>query len=196
VEIVCLRHAESENVVAGASGAVPAAGLTRLGVTQAAGLDLAVDRAYVSDTVRARQTAAALNVPVTVLPELAEMGVGSRDGLIDAALRRETADVLHAWVVEGDLDRRVGDGESGHEILARMTAALTAIAGNSGRPAVIGHVGSLTLAVTVLCGLGGTVWGTPLPPAAPFRLQWDGTRWHCPRWPARLTACPTPCQTA
>jgi alpha-ribazole phosphatase/probable phosphoglycerate mutase len=184
VEIVCLRHAESENVLTGASGAVSGAPLTARGRAQAAGLDLAVDRAYASGAVRARQTAAALGVPVTVLPELAELGVGSRDGAIDAALRRETADALHAWVVTGDLDRRVADGESGHEILARMTAALTRIAGAGGRPAVVGHVGSLTLAVSVLCGLGGTVWGTPLPPAAPFPLRWDESRWHCPSWPA------------
>jgi broad specificity phosphatase PhoE len=184
VEIVCLRHAESENVLSGASGAVPAAALSPYGREQAAGLDLPVDRAYVSDTARARQTAAVLDVPVTVLPELAEMGVGSRDGEIDAALRRETADVLRAWVVDGDLERRVGDGESGREILARMTAALTGIAAGGGRPGVVGHVGSLTLAVSVLCGLGGTVWGTPLPHAVPFSLRWDGTRWHCPRWPA------------
>ena len=49
--------------------------------------------------------------------------------------------------------------------------------------AVIGHVGSLTLALNVLCGLGGAVWGVPLPYAVPFALYWDGTRWHCPSWP-------------
>jgi broad specificity phosphatase PhoE len=35
VEIVCLRHGESENVLAGASGAVPEASLTEHGRTQA-----------------------------------------------------------------------------------------------------------------------------------------------------------------
>jgi broad specificity phosphatase PhoE len=191
VEIVCLRHGESENVLAGASGAVPAAPLTALGREQAraAGRELAgLTRAYVSATVRARQTAERLGVPIVELPGLGEMGVGGREGVVDAGLRRETADVLRAWVVDGDLDRRVGDGESGREVLARMTAALDRVAdehgaGRDGRPAVVGHVGSLTVAVSVLCGLGGAVWGAPLPHAVPFLLRRDGSRWHCPRWP-------------
>jgi alpha-ribazole phosphatase/probable phosphoglycerate mutase len=65
-----------------------------------------------------------------------------------------------------------------------MTAALEVVAAQPGRPALVGHVGSLTLAVSVLCGLGGAVWGAPLPHAVPFMVRRDGTRWHCPRWPA------------
>jgi len=85
--------------------------------------------------------------------------------------------------VDGELDRRVADGETGHEVLSRMTTALTRVAAEGGNPAVIGDVGSLTLALSVLCGLGGTVWGAPLPHAVPFVVHWDGTRWHCPSWP-------------
>jgi histidine phosphatase superfamily protein (branch 1) len=238
VELVCLRHGESENVVAGASGQVPAAPLTAAGWEQVRAVRLTgITHAYASATVRARQTAEAFGVPVTVLAGLAEVGVGSRDGAVDAGLRRETADVLRAWVVDGDLDRRVGDGESGHEVLARMGAALDLIAdrhpagaddlhpaagpgdwdaaagpggagsggagsggagsggagsggagpgggaGVAGRPVVVGHVASLTVVASVLCGLGAAVWGSPLPHAVPFVLRRDGTRWHCPRWP-------------
>jgi 2,3-bisphosphoglycerate-dependent phosphoglycerate mutase len=59
VEVRCLRHAESANVLAGASGAVPLAPLTARGWAQAAalGTDLRVDRVYASPAVRARQTA-------------------------------------------------------------------------------------------------------------------------------------------
>jgi broad specificity phosphatase PhoE len=185
VEILCLRHAESENVFAGASGVVPLAPLTERGRAQAAALadEVRVSRVYVSRAVRARQTAEVLDAPITVLPQLAEMSIGRREGQIDAGLREETAEVLRAWVVDGDLDRRVADGETGHEVLARMTAALTRVVAEGGSPAVIGHVGSLTLALSALCGLGGTVWGAPLPHAVPFAVQWDGTRWQCPRWP-------------
>jgi broad specificity phosphatase PhoE len=190
VEIVCLRHGESENVLAGASGAVPAAPLTALGREQAraAGRELGrLTRAYVSATARARQTAEELGAPVVELPGLGEMGVGGREGVVDAGLRRESAAVLRAWVVDGDLDRRVGDGESGREVLARMTAALDRVAdehaGRDDRPAVVGHVGSLTVAVSTLCGLGAEVWGAPLPHAVPFVLRRDATGWHCPRWP-------------
>jgi broad specificity phosphatase PhoE len=117
VEIRCLRHGESENVRAGASGVLPHAPLTALGRQQAA-------------------------------------------------------------------DRRVADGETGHDVLARMAAALTRIATDGGTPALVGHVAGLTLAISVLCGLGGAVWGAPLPHAVPFSIRWDGSRWHCPRRPA------------
>ena len=86
-------------------------------------------------------------------------------------------------MVAGDLDRRLADGETGHAVLARMTAAFERIAAAGGDPALVGHVGSLTLAVSVLCGLDGTVGGAPLPHAVPFSVRRDGTRWHCPRWP-------------
>lgn len=142
-----------------------------------------ITRAYVSATVRARQTAEPLGVPVTELAGLGEVGVGSREGVADAGLRRETADVLRAWVVDGELDRRVGDGESGHEVLARMTAAMALVADRGGRPVVVGHVASLTVLVSVLCGLGAAVWGAPLPHAVPFVLRRDASGWHCPGWP-------------
>lgn len=189
MELVCLRHAESENVVAGASGALPYAALTARGREQAralAGTLSGVARAYASTAVRARETAELLDDRVVQLPELAEIGLGAAEGQVDPALRRETADVLRAWVVDGELDRRVADGETGHAVLARMTIALDRIADRhpGERVAVVGHVGSLTLAVAVRCGLGGSVWGRPLPPAVPFRVTGGGTRWHCPRWPA------------
>jgi alpha-ribazole phosphatase/probable phosphoglycerate mutase len=187
VDVVCLRHGESENVVAGASGAIPLARLTDLGRAQARAVAASigpVSRTYVSTTVRARETGSAFGAPVVELAGLGEMGIGAREGEVDAGLRRETADVLRAWVVDGDLGRRVGDGETGHEVLARMTAALRVVAAGPGRPALVGHVGSLTLAVSVLCGLGAAVWGRPLPHAVPFLVSYDGSRWHCPGWPA------------
>ena len=192
VILTCLRHAESENVVTGASGALPNAPLTDRGRDQAstAGRALTGGQAmtggrivYASTAVRARQTAEFLGGTVVVRPELAEFGIGAREGDADAALRRETAEVLHAWVVAGDLHRRVADGETGHQVLARMTSALTDIAAARTDAALVGHVGSLTLALSVLAGLGGTVWGAPLPHAVPFAVRWDGHRWHCPRWP-------------
>lgn len=186
MELVCLRHAESANVLAGVSGAVPDAPLTDHGRAQAAAAQVGpVVRVYASTAVRAYDTGRALGDQVVQLPELAEVGIGSREGHADPALRRETADVLRAWVVTGDLDRRVADGETGHEVLARMTDALDRIARRhpDARVAVVGHVGSLTLALSVLCRLGASVWGTPLPHAVAFPVLRDGARWHCPAWP-------------
>ena len=187
VEVVCLRHGESENVVLGMAGQVPAAPLTARGREQARAVRLpGITHAYASATVRARQTAELLGVPVTELAGLGEVGVGSREGVADAGLRRETAEVLRAWVVDGDLDRRVGDGESGHEVLARMAAALDLVAArhqDGGGPVVVGHVAGLTLLASVRCGLGEAVWGAPLPHAVPFVLRRGGSRWQCAGWP-------------
>jgi alpha-ribazole phosphatase/probable phosphoglycerate mutase len=187
VILTCLRHAESENVVAGASGALPDAPLTVRGEAQARAVLIGTGTVYASAAVRARRTAELLGGGghrVVVRPGLAEFGIGAREGVVDAALRRETADVLHAWVVAGDLDRRVADGETGHQVLARMTAVLTEIAAAGADAGLVGHVGSLTLTLSVLCRLGGTVWGAPLPHAVPFAVRWDGDRWECPQWPS------------
>lgn len=195
VRVWCLRHGESENVIAGVAGAVPTAPLTAYGRRQAlqAARTLAgepITRVYSSTAVRARQTAGVLAagsvVGVTAMPELAEVGIGERDGTNDPAIRERTAHVLRAWVVDGDLGQRVADGETGHQVLGRMTAALQRIAGaHPGETiAVVGHVASLTVALGRLCALGARVWGTPLPHAQPFLIEWGGRTWHCPAWPA------------
>jgi broad specificity phosphatase PhoE len=181
VRIWCLRHAESEHVTIGTAGAVPTAPLTARGRHQAvdAAQQLAaepISRIYSSIALRARQTAALLaarrSLRITAMPELIEVGV--------------TAGVLRAWVVEQDLGQRAADGETGHQVVARVTAAFQTIA--STHPgetvAVVGHVASLTVALGRLCFLGSGVWGTPLPHARPFLVEWDGQVWHCPTWPA------------
>jgi alpha-ribazole phosphatase/probable phosphoglycerate mutase len=106
------------------------------------------------------------------MPELVEVGC--------------TADVLRAWMVGRNLGRRAADGETGHQVVARVTAAFGKIAGaHPGETvAVVGHVASLTVALGRLCALGSGVWGTPLPHARPFLVEWDGQAWHCPTWPA------------
>lgn len=193
VRVWCLRHGESRNVVDRVAGAMPSAPLTARGRDQAveAALSLAAERivrVYASPALRSEQTASLFariaDVEVTVLADLAEVGVGAHEGSRDPAVHARTADVLRAWVVDGDLDQRVGDGESGYEVLARMTSAFQAIAAEqAGRTvALVGHVASLTVALSVLCGQGSRVWGTPLEPARPFPVDWDGQAWRCPLW--------------
>jgi broad specificity phosphatase PhoE len=144
---------------------------------------------YASTALRARQTAEILaeeiGAEVILQRDLAEIGIGDQEGVVDAALRRETADVLAAWIVDGDLDRKVSDGETGHQVLDRVRRAWVSIAADHAGEtvALVGHVGSLTLAVSALCGLGGSVWGAPLPHAVPFQVRGDGRQWHCDRWP-------------
>ena len=189
VRVWCLRHAESE-ANAQVPGALDDSGLTERGRRQAieAAQQLAAEpitRIYCSTALRARQTAELLAAtpgatpgrpitaaPVTAMPELVEAAV--------------TAEVLRAWVVEQDLGRRAADGETGQQVVARVTAAFRAIAGDhpGETVVVVGHVASLTVALGQLCALGSVVWGTPLPHARPFLVEWDGLAWSCPTWPA------------
>jgi alpha-ribazole phosphatase/probable phosphoglycerate mutase len=198
VRLWCLRHAESENVTTGTAGAVPTAPLTARGHHQAikAASALAAEpitRICSSTALRARQTAkhlAALpGLDIKAMPELVEVGIGRHEGTSDPAIRAQTAQVLHAWIVEQDLGQRVADGETGHQVVARVTAALQKIV--STHPgetvAVVGHVASLTVTLGRLCALDHQVWGTPLPHARPFLIEWDGRTWHCPAWPSAVS---------
>jgi broad specificity phosphatase PhoE len=180
VHVWCLRHGESE-ANAGVAGAADDCSLTELGRRQAVDAVRAlaaepIARIYCSTALRARQTAellaTATGLPITAMPELNEADV--------------RADVLRAWVVEQDLARCAADGETGHQVVARMTAAFQQIAGaHPGETvAVIGHVASLTVALERLCLLGSVVWGTPLPHAQPFLVEWGREGWRCPTWPA------------
>ncbi|TMR10319.1 histidine phosphatase family protein [Nonomuraea turkmeniaca] len=192
--MLCLRHAESENVISRAAGALPLAALTPEGRLQAAEaaqrlVSEGVARIYASTAVRAQQTAEIiarrLSVDVAVLPGLVEVGIGRWEGTTDPAIRARTADVLRAWIVEGRLSEAVGDGEGGHAVTSRIVAALTSIAAEHGGEtvAVVGHVASLTTGLSALCGLGEQVWGAPLPHAVPFAVEYDGHSWHCSSWP-------------
>lgn len=194
VRMWCLRHGESENVTAGIAGAVPSAPLTEHGRHQAiqAARTLAdepISGVYCSTALRARQTAqllaARFGLEVWALPRLTEAGIGRHEGRADPATRRRTAEVLRAWVVEHDLQQRVADGETGQHVLDRMTAAFQQIAWThpGGTVAVVGHVASLTLALSRLCALGPRVWGNALPHARPFLVESDGQTWRCPTWP-------------
>ncbi|WP_157237374.1 histidine phosphatase family protein [Promicromonospora sukumoe] len=195
VRMWCLRHAESENVTAAIAGAQPNAPLTAHGHQQAlrAAQTLAaepVTNVYSSTALRSRQTAhpiaAAHKLRVHPIPELVEIGIGQHEGSGDPAVRARTAAVLRAWVVDGHLHERVADGETGHDVLGRTTTALQRLVErHEGETvAIVGHVASLTLALSQLCALGASVWGVPLPHAEPFLVESDGERWHCSAWPA------------
>ncbi|MGW4796977.1 histidine phosphatase family protein, partial [Nonomuraea sp. NPDC004297] len=149
-------------------------------------------RVYASSAVRARRTAEiiarelGLGGDVGLLPGLVEIGLGRSEGARSQEVRARTAEVLRSWVVGGDLEVSVDGGEDGWAVAGRVTAALSSIAAaHPGQTvAVVGHVGSLTTGLSALCaGLGGRVWGTPLPFATPFTVEWDGRSWHCGEWP-------------
>jgi broad specificity phosphatase PhoE len=185
VRVWCLRHAEAEHGTSGTAGGVPTAALTELGRQQAieAAWTLAAEpitRVYTSTALRPRQTADLLATTLAAAPRLS---ITAMPELVGA---RCTAEILRAWVVEQDLGHRAMDGETGQQVVARVTAAFETIArAHPGESvAVVGHVASLTVALGRLCSLGVGVWGTPLPHARPFLVEWAGHAWRCPTWPA------------
>ena len=124
-------------------GALPGMRLTGRGRDQAAAAaDLLrgwqAETIYASDAVRAQETAAiiaaALHLDVTVLPGLAEVRIGTREGAADPATWRCVAQVLQTWLVRGDLGPRVADGETGHEVTGRVSQALAGIAASHPPP--------------------------------------------------------------
>jgi broad specificity phosphatase PhoE len=120
--LICLRHAEAERTTTPLVGLADPS-LTARGRDQAATAAKRLRReqagmVYASSAVRSRQTAAIiaerLGLSIVVLPALAEVAVA--------------AQVLEAWIVHGDLGARAIDGESGHAVASRVTAALAEIA--------------------------------------------------------------------
>ena len=115
-----------------------------------------LDAVYSSPLVRARETARALDgrAPIEALDGLAEQGLGKfegayldgRDAAIEAEYRTRSADP----------DDALDGGESTHEHLARVRAAVDEIRRRhpSGTVLVVGHGGTNRLVLSVLLGVG------------------------------------------
>ncbi|HEY9391190.1 MAG TPA: histidine phosphatase family protein [Mycobacteriales bacterium] len=202
MRVLCLRHGESVDNAAGVlSSGPPGAPLSPAGQAQAERAVPALRRAgvarvYTSPAIRAGQTAqiaaTRLGVPVQVLADLTEYGLGEYEGTTDPAARARSATVMRAWIVDGDLDVRLPGGETGRQIAVRFTRAMATIADrHPGQTvAVVSHVGTLSVGLVGLCeGLGADrVWGRILPHAVPFPVDFDGTSWRCPTWPTARPA--------
>lgn len=143
---------------------------------------------FVSDALRSRQTgeviARNLGLQLDIVPALTEVSMGSRDRAAAPGKDGLAAEILRSWIVHGDLSVRLMDGESGHQVVQRMTIALNEIAEACQDPPVIvvGHVASLTVGISALCHNGPSLWGQPLPYATPFPLIRRPTGWQV-QWP-------------
>lgn len=195
--LVCLRHAEGEDNVGGfLVNAVDSGALTTLGREQARAVAEAlrtekIAAIYASPVTRARQTAhligAALGLPVSTVDGLREMELGEWEGAPAFADDGEPTsaayginEVYLGWL-DGDLARSCPGGETGKQVLARVSAALEEIADeHRGEAAVVvGHGGALALALPVLCA---GVTPVPLANAARVLVERDADGWTCHGW--------------
>lgn len=140
-----------------------------------------VDRCFASPSPRCLDLARALHADPVPVPALRELDFGSWEGLRwDDVDRAE----LDAWAA-APLDHRVGGGERGRDVHARVA---TWLAGGAGEPdraigppgpddLVVGHAGSIrALAAVVLGEPFETTWRWPVPHAVPLRVHATGLR--------------------
>jgi alpha-ribazole phosphatase/probable phosphoglycerate mutase len=193
-ELICLRHAQAECNLHHTMAPSLDSPLTSLGRDQAAAASEQVRRrgavrVYCSGAARAIETATivAAGLEVTSLAGLNEVQIGPAADPLDPWTRTASAEALRSWVVDRDLGPAFVDGETGTDVVRRTTEALRAIVGDHPDETVIvvGHVASLTAALSVLCGLHAELWGRPLPHAVPFTVE-GGEFWTCKDWPGEI----------
>lgn len=161
VELYLVRHAESEaNLAHRFANGIEGYPLTARGQVQAAGLAARLAAAlgphpmtslHTSPVLRARQTATTLSsVLGTPLqapnPALAEFDVGVFEGTDDQQNWRAYELVMRAWLLDHDLDRRVGGGESLRDVQARFAPFVDGLVTDStpgDRHVVVTHGGLL-----------------------------------------------------
>jgi len=146
VRLLLMRHGQTHANVSGElDTAHPGLELTDLGHTQATTAAQALagehlDAIYVSSRVRTHQTAAPTAAARSLTPVLVDGLEEIQAG--DFEMRNDhdaVAGYIHtvaAWI-EGELDRRMPGGETGHEFLARYDAAVRSILDAGHRAALI-----------------------------------------------------------
>jgi len=153
MRLLLVRHGQTPaNVLGELDTDVPGPGLTDLGRRQAAALpsalaDEAIGTVVVTDLVRTHETAAPLVAALGLEPlqigELREISAGDLERRSDPEAVQAYLSAVVGWA-EGDLDRQVPGGESGHEFFARYdagiaTAVAAAQAAGHGTLAVVSH---------------------------------------------------------
>ena len=149
MRLILVRHGQTASNVDGLiDTGKPGAGLTDLGLRQAAALpDVLdgerIDVLYASTLLRTQQTAAplaaSLGLDVHVREGLREVQAGTLEMRGDAAAVQMFRDTTFAWDLD-DVDVRMPGAESGAEVFARYDEVIDEIAGSGvGTAAVFSH---------------------------------------------------------
>jgi alpha-ribazole phosphatase/probable phosphoglycerate mutase len=192
--VILIRHGHTSSN-GGGDGDVRLSGwtdvrLSALGIREAElvarrlGSEPPLAAVYASPLRRARFTAACVakvvGAPVSVDPDLREIGCGLADGLTVDEVRARFPQAWDANARQDDDDFRwPGGGESYREFRDRCVRSLRAIAAchRGERVAVVTHTGVITQVVGSLSGLPPARWQAYRAGNASItRLHWDGDR--------------------
>jgi len=162
VELILVRHGESESNLSGRWQGHSDSALSETGRRQAAllarrleheGFDLVLS----SDLSRAADTARALGRPVELDPGFREVALGSWEGLTRPEVAERFPEQVQA-LSRGATDMRIGGGESWDDMHERVDAALSELRGrvdDDARVLLFSHGGVISGLVAGLMGLRG-----------------------------------------
>jgi probable phosphoglycerate mutase len=163
VTVCYIRHGENRaNLTGELSCRAVDYPLTERGIAQATAVAGQLSRQcapaaiYASPLRRAAQTAdiiaGRLGLPVVILEDLRELDVGELEGRSDEQAWATYLEVAYGWLA-GDYGRRYPGGEDFHQVLARVTRALTRASDHppGSRVLMIAHDGLIRVALPALC---------------------------------------------
>ncbi len=113
-----------------------------------------------SDLARARDTAGALGLPVTLDPRLRELHLGAWQGLTSAEAAARFPEEHAAWRAGVDVPR--GGGETYAQAGLRAAECVLELLPQTGTLLAVTHGGTARAAVAALLGLPTSDWLSPL----------------------------------
>ena len=194
--VLLVRHGQSEGNVANVWTSTHVGyPLTETGRAQARAVagalgDRGAVAVYSSHIPRAMQTAdeisSVLGLPAHTLVGLEELGVGVHEGVHDDEVAPVAQDVFGRWLRDGDLSSGFEGGETGAQIVARMTASLGHIADAhpGATVVVVSHGGAIALWGITTCPEVDAAFGVShlLGNCDVVELVRREDGWHCERW--------------
>ena len=134
------------------------------------------DRCFVSPSLRARQTAEALNLQAKVEPLLRECDYGRWTGRSVSDLQAAEPQALIEWLQSPDAAPH--GGESLQDLLARVAQWLDAQSGASGLTVVVTHASVIRAAIVHAIEAGPrSFWRIDVAPLSVTRLSGEKGRW-------------------
>jgi broad specificity phosphatase PhoE len=135
-----------------------------------------VDAAWTSPALRARQTAAALQLAARVNPALMDVDLGRWVGRSFADVQQAEPEGIAAWIGQGDAAPH--GGESVVALLARIAAWLDALQREDGRIVAVTHPAVIRAAIVLAIDANPmSFWRIDIAPLCRVSLQGNADHW-------------------